>query len=633
MEKNIFEIVTELLKTVDKYIADDGKLLKATIYSDIVTMDKGLLSLLMSNNRIKSYFFKEVDNNLIFDKQAFAWFVTSKEFLPDSYTRYTNKIGLTNNGNYISKSNNVVLDFPYKDCVLVGGQDKEDQKRKEIFYNDIIANDQITKLLAPKVFTKSRRYSFNKVEDNVNFDERDNLIIKGNNLIVLYSLLQRYEGKIRCIYIDPPYNPKNTNSNTFGYNNTFNHSTWLTFMKNRLEVAKKLLIPNEGAMVIAIDENMQAYLGVLLAELFDDYETHMISVVHNPRGVQGTNFSYTNEFLYFVIPKGRKIIQNRKLSPDEITYEPLRNWGGESLRSDGKNCFYPILVKNDKIIGFGDVVDDNIHPNANEVIDGVLYIYPIDIEKVERKWRYARQSIDSVKDLLAVDTRKDGLKDIYLGKDFGQYKTVWIDKKFDANAYGKQWLNKIVDDKSFSYPKSIYAVKEAIYSIVAADKNAIILDFFGGSGTSAEAVSMINKDDSGNRKFIIVEQMDYIESITRERIVKSTIKDESKSVTYFELSENAKVLLDKINGATEDNIDRIKNEIYVNESIIPFVTRQELNDVDKIFKELTLDEKKVVLFRLVDKNKLYVNYSDMEDTTFNISKEDKNFTISFYEEH
>ena len=181
MEKNIFEIVTELLKTVDKYIADDGKLLKATIYSDIVTMDKGLLSLLMSNNRIKSYFFKEVDNNLIFDKQAFAWFVTSKEFLPDSYTRYTNKIGLTNNGNYISKSNNVVLDFPYKDCVLVGGQDKEDQKRKEIFYNDIIANDQITKLLAPKVFTKSRRYSFNKVEDNVNFDERDNLIIKGNN--------------------------------------------------------------------------------------------------------------------------------------------------------------------------------------------------------------------------------------------------------------------------------------------------------------------------------------------------------------------------------------------------------------------------------------------------------------------
>lgn len=141
-----------------------------------------------------------------FDKQGFAWFIESKEFLPDSYTKYTNKIGLTNGGDFISKSNDVVLDFPYKDCILEGGQDKEDQKRKEIFYNETIASDEISKMLAPKVFTNAKRYTKDGIEENITFDENDNLIIKGNNLIALSSLLKRYEGKVKCIYIDPPYN-------------------------------------------------------------------------------------------------------------------------------------------------------------------------------------------------------------------------------------------------------------------------------------------------------------------------------------------------------------------------------------------------------------------------------------------
>lgn len=126
--------------------------------------------------------------------------------MPDSYTKYTNKIGLTNGGDFISKSNDVVLDFPYKDCFLEGGQDKEDQKRKEIFYNETIASDEISKMLAPKVFTNAKRYTKDGIEENITFDENDNLIIKGNNLIALSSLLKRYEGKVKCIYIDPPYN-------------------------------------------------------------------------------------------------------------------------------------------------------------------------------------------------------------------------------------------------------------------------------------------------------------------------------------------------------------------------------------------------------------------------------------------
>ncbi|MGP1376223.1 MAG: site-specific DNA-methyltransferase [Bulleidia sp.] len=633
MNKNIFEIVEEVLKTNSKYLSDDGKLLKAMVYSDVMTMDKELLSLLLSDEKIKERFFEDVNGILIFDKQKFAWLIESKEFLPDSYTRYTNKIGLTHNGYFISNSNDVVLDFPYKDCVLEGGQDKDDQKRKEIFYNETIASDEISKMLAPKVFTNAKRYTKDGVEENIIFDEHDNLIIKGNNLIALSSLLKRYEGKVKCIYIDPPYNTNNDTNNTFKYNNNFNHSTWLTFMKNRLEIAKKLLIPSEGALIIAIDENEQAYLGVMLDELFSDYENHMITVVHNPRGVQGTNFSYTNEFLYFVIPKGKKTIQNRKLDEEEIEFSPLRNWGSESLRTDAKNCFYPILVKGDEIIGFGNVIEDDVHPQTNEVIGDITYIYPIDISKVERKWRYARNSVDAIKRLLRVFNRKDGFLDIEIGKDFGQYKTVWIDKKYDANAYGKQWLNKLVDDKSFSFPKSIYAVKEAIFSIVANDKEAIILDFFGGSGTSAEAVSMINSLDEGNRKFIIIEQMDYIRSITRERIVNSTVVGDKESATvYCELLENASTLIEKIQAASEETISEIKSEIYADERIVPYITREELKKADEEFNSLELEEKKKVLSSLVDKNKLYVNYSDIDDESYAISESDKAFTKSFYAE-
>lgn len=201
LEKNIFEIVEEVLKSNDKYVAEDGKLLKAVVYSDVMAMDEELLTLLLANERVKNTFFRNIKGTLVFDKQRFSWFLESKEFLPDSYTKYTNKIGLTKDGEFISGKNDVVLDFPYKDCVLEGGQDKDDQKRNEIFYNEIIASDEISQMLAPKVFTNSKRYSKDGVEEDIELKDDDNLIIKGNNLIALSSLLKRYEGKVKCIYI------------------------------------------------------------------------------------------------------------------------------------------------------------------------------------------------------------------------------------------------------------------------------------------------------------------------------------------------------------------------------------------------------------------------------------------------
>ena len=178
------------MKSKEKYVSEDGELLKAKVYSDVMTMDKELLKLLLSEEELKNSFFVNIDDNLVFDKQKFAWLIDSKEFLPDSYTSYSNKIGLTSDGEFISNKSDVVLDFPFKDCVLEGGQTKDDQKRKEIFYNETLASSEIRRMLDPKVFTNAKRYTKNGIEENITFNEKDNLIIKGNNLIALSSILE-----------------------------------------------------------------------------------------------------------------------------------------------------------------------------------------------------------------------------------------------------------------------------------------------------------------------------------------------------------------------------------------------------------------------------------------------------------
>ena len=212
----------------NRFYADNGKdLLRNKVYECAMKMDKDLIKLLLSNNRIKEQFFTNIDDLLVFDKTAFGWAINNKAFLQDSYTRFKNNIGLIDsNEQFISSKNDVVLSFPYKDCVLEGGQTKEDQEREEIYYNELLAPDDVDRLLAPKVFTNMKRYAKDGEENITSFEENDNLLIKGNNLLALSSILKRYEGKVKCIYIDPPYNTGG-DSNIFSYNNTYNHSTWL----------------------------------------------------------------------------------------------------------------------------------------------------------------------------------------------------------------------------------------------------------------------------------------------------------------------------------------------------------------------------------------------------------------------
>lgn len=632
-KENFFTELLNLLKLdpQNRYYSDNGEILRNKVYESAMKMDKDLIKLLLSNDRIKDKFFTDIDGTLIFDKTAFGWAINNKAFLQDSYTRFKNTIGLIDSKEqFISSKNDVVLSFPYKDCVLEGGQTREDQKRGEIFYNELLAPDDVDRLLAPKVFTNVKRYTKDGEESITEFKDDDNLLIRGNNLLALSSILKRYEGRVKCIYIDPPYNPKSS-ANTFCYNNTFNESTWLCFMKNRLEFARKLLT-KDGALIVAIDENEQCALGILLREIFKEYDIHCITIVHNPRGVQGTNFSYCNEFAFFVIPKGQKTIIDRKIPQEEIEWSNLRNWGSESERTDAKNCFYPIIVNIDssEIVGFGDVLQDNVHPNKNEFHDNLVYIYPIDSKSIERKWRYARQTVEDIKYLLRARI-KSGVWDVEIGKDFGQYKTVWIDPKYDANEYGTKIVNQLVPNNEFDFPKSLWNVYDCLYSVIGKDKNAIILDFFGGSGTTAHAVMELNNDDNGNRRFILTEQMQYVNTVTKKRI--EAVSDKYlQSFVYCELKELNHKYIDEIQVADDDKLNDLYKEITESEFISYKVDINKLKESEQDFKELSTEDKRNFLIQVLDKNLLYVNYCDMEDEDLAVTEEEKAFARSFYGE-
>lgn len=578
--KNIFDTVAELLLTNDKYKAEDGKLLKAVVYSDVMAMSEDLLTLLLSNEDAKETFFKDVQGTLVFDKQKFAWFMESKEFLPDSYTSYTNKIGLTHNGNFISQTNDVVLDFPYKDCVLEGGQDKDDQKRSEIFYNETIASDEISRMLAPKVFTNAKRYTaigekdlveeldpktiHVEEETGITLKDDDNLIIKGNNLIALASLLKRYEGKVTCIYIDPPYNTQN---DSFNYNDSFNHSTWLTFMKNRLELAKKLL-REDGSIFVQLDYNMVHYCKILMDDIFGE-------------------INFKNEIIWCYQGAGQSINMFKRKHDNILFYaktgENLFNWENVGVKIGEKQ-----KKKYSSKDEFG-YFKGYMHS------DGTVYKKYFNPEEIMPR-------VDWWDDISIIQSKKERIKG---------------------------------DNSNFVGQKPEKLLERIISA--STNKKDIILDFFAGSGTTAAVAHKMG------RQYIGVEQMNYIQDITVERL-KKVLKGEQGGISktqnwhgggsfvYCEIKEDANTLITTIQNATEDTIESVKASIYADERIVPYLTKQELADADKDFENLTLEEKKQALMKLIDKNKLYVNASDMDDKSYQISDSDKAFTKSFYKE-
>jgi adenine-specific DNA-methyltransferase len=343
-------------------------------------------------------------------------------------------------------------------------------------------------------------------EINKDSQKSTNIIIEGDNYHALSVLNYTHKGKIDVIYIDPPYN---TGAKDWKYNNdyvdindNYRHSKWLSMMAKRLKLAKNLL-KSDGVLICAIDDNEFHHLGTLLEQIFYSHEIHCITIVHNPRGIQGSNFSYTHEYAYFVFRKGLKVIGPRKIKAEDVDWRNLRDNGGESLRTDARNCFYPIIIENEKIVGFGEVLPNDSHPTQQTMSKGKRYfVYPIDKQKIERKWRYARQSVEDIQHLLRTKKTKTGYE-IEIGKDFGTVRTVWQDSRYDSNEYGTKLIHNLVPTSDFDFPKSVYNTFDCIAPILYERKNAIVLDYFAGSGTTGHAVMMLNKSDGQDRRFVL----------------------------------------------------------------------------------------------------------------------------------
>lgn len=638
----------KLLKKEEKYVAEDGKILKAKVYQDTMNMDTNLIKLLISDERIKELFFINIDGILVFDKQKFIWFIDSKDFLPDSYTSFKNKIGLIDrNRNYLSSNNDVVLAFPFKDCFLKGGQDKDEEKRKEIMYNEIMAYEDIRRMLSPKIFTNAKRYTKNGIEENITLRKDDNLIIKGNNLIALASLLEKYGGGVKCIYIDPPYN---TGSDSFNYNDNFNHSTWLTFMKNRLELAKKLL-SDDGVIFVQCDDNEQAYLKVLMDDIFgrENFVSNISIKISPSSGVKRkfSDIKFIKNKENILLYKKERISLNKLYDiTDEYDehYNIYFNKTEYTTLSKKIDSLFPIKIKK------SDFLKD----------DSVKKIIIKEAENIFRTHDPSKWSIDNFENKNYTEKINEYVYKVY-NSDKTKYEYIiktstnnlnrleplsWKlseDKKNITTLRGDFWdigiegdignVNKEGKTKFGEGQKPERLIKDIIFS--STKENDLVLDFHLGSGTTAAVAHKMG------RRYIGIEQMDYIEDIVVERM-KKVIEGEQGGVSkatnwqgggsfvYCELKENSQILLNKIKEATEENILKIKEEIYNDNRIVPYITRDELEKVNEEFKNLKVEDKKRVLIELIDKNKLYINYSDIEDEKYSISEEEKTFTNSFY---
>jgi len=277
----------------------------------------------------------------------------------------------------------------------------------------------------------------------------------------------------------------------------------------------------------------------------DGWEHNYISVVHNPAGVQGDNFSYSHEYAIFSYEKLKGVIG--KTRREDESEEAFRDWGGTSSRALAKNCFYPIIVKDGNILGFGDVCEQDFHPNSSNVqVDDLVYIYPISEDGDERKWVFARNSVDDISHELVVKQR-NGIYSISRIKTMTSYKTTWSGSKYYANIYGSKLLNNMFGGKKFDFPKSLYTAEDCLWAVQSfRNKNAICLDYFAGSGTTGHAVINLNRQDNGNRKYILVEQGEYFDTVLKPRIQKVVYsadwKDGKATATETGISHAFKVL-------------------------------------------------------------------------------------------
>lgn len=614
--------LSSLLMNVEEFVVN-GTLNKNKLSELARKYDAKLLNLLMKEENVKNHFFTTLEDGvLVFKKDVFLQFLNNKEFLPDSYTAFKTKIGLGNdNGDYISENNDVVLNFPYKDCILEGGQTKEDTKRQEVFFNKTLAPNEVNRLLDNKVLTNFKRYDKDGEHEVDSIEETDNLIIKGNNLIALHSLKKRYAGKVKLIYIDPPYN---TGKDSFNYNDHFNHSTWLTFIKNRLEVAWELL-SDDGTIWISIDDYESHYLKVLADSIFGR-ENFLNEVIwqraYAPVNLKKT-FSRSHDSILVYAKNNSTEKELNKLPRDEEANSRYKNPDNDS-RGVWKNDNFSV----------GPAVKKNIYeittPSGRKV-------FPPE----GRSWLLSQERFNEFvkdnriwfgKDGNNVPSVKRFLSEV---KDGVVAQTLWTYKEVGHNQDAKKEIKNLFDGQAaFGTPKPEKLIQRIIQ--LGSEEGDLILDFFMGSGTTQAVAHKMN------RQYIGIEQMDYIETVSVERLKKVIAGEQggiSKDVewqgggsfVYFELKNDAYDFINKVvNALSSEELVELFEQIKKSSFLSYRVEAKKLHRGE--FSLLSLAEQKQLLIELIDQNNLYVNYSDINDVDNNVSDIEKELNRQFYEE-
>ena len=668
----LYQILESQLKKEPNYVSDNGELKKWVVVNKAQSFDEELIELLLKEPTVKSSFFKEIAGVTVFNQALFLQFLEQKNYLNDSYTQYKNKIGLTIDGKYLKQRNEVALVWPFKDCVLEGGQSREEDKREEIFFNEILAQDEITQLLEPKVLTNAKTFDKDGEHDFKDFTRdaelnkkrglpedtiTDNLIIKGNNLLALHTLKKEFAGKVKLIYIDPPYN---TGSDSFQYNDNFNHSTWLTFMRNRLREAYKLL-SEEGAIFISINHIELSYLSILLDEIFGrENKLPLITLK------AGTTASYRS-------------INDCPVNVTEyvVAYSKTSNFKPNSVyRESGYSEDYSHYIsnKNDEpekweLISLTEIIH-NKHNCKNWREFKKRFGTNWKQKRFEEMELFAIQNKESVvslntlqkpsKTIQEVITKSKKNRDIvfevvrdnasniycYNGRTLAFFSSKF--REIDGEFLPSAILTNLWDDISFlgigpeggvtleNGKKPEYLLK-TIFELIT-QENDIVIDFHIGSGTTAAVAHKMN------RQYIGCEQITNQITLTKNRLTnvingdKSGISDYEDvnwqgggSFTYLELKKYNQNFIEKIEEAKNTGEllqiwEQMKEKSFLNYNVD--IKKQDEHIEE--FKALSLTEQKQHLCEILDKNQLYVNLSSLNDSDFECTEVEKEITNDFY---
>ena len=635
---HLYHELEQLLRMNSRYCMDDGTLLKNRIVEDALSLNPLLVKLLLGNDKIKAVFFQDVEGVVVFDKVKFQRFVSDTQFLGGSYTMFKNKIGLTDeNGRFINESREVVLSWPYKDCVLEGGQTKEEAKRNEVFWNETLAPDEVNRLTEPKVFSHFKRYDKDGEHEVEHLTYADNFIIKGNNLLALHSLKKKYAGKVKLIYIDPPYFfRKSPSSDTFKYNSNFRLSTWLTFMRDRLECAKDLL-QTSGTIWINMGDDGMHYLKMVADQVFGS--EHFVGTLprRTRNGKSDVPFNFSQDFDWLLVYTNvdeKQAVMGRTV---ERTYYETDDFPGKPWRladltkqttakERGNSYFTMVDPKTGKEYPASEkrtwcVTKDTFQYHYNR---GYI-VFPDDYDFLNISKPYSRK-------FKYEDDANGKLSSVISDCQIQQFlKALLYDCK---NETGNDEIDQLFGRDEFGYAKPENLVKTIME--VTTCEGDLVMDFFSGSGTTAAVAHKMG------RRYIGCEQIDNQIELNKKRLCQ-VIEGEQGGVSkavgwqgggsfvYCELAKANDKFADEIEQAeTSEQLKDIWGRMKATDYLNYKVDIKEVDANAESFDGLSLEDQKRFLIECLDKNLLYVALSDIDSNEYGVTEEDRRLTREFY---